>query len=214
MAKNKTLKPNEMVDVFGDPISIAINLLQESGYKVAKTREEVKDLAIDEGFKVWDAPVFNDRIKDLIDLRRYFKHRLWRKQSTNEPYKMEGNDEQEMRAFKLFVEARQATGLNRFKAIQECVAIIDTIFENEAEFGFDTPIDLRVIGQGKAGWITQKALFILNKKSQEKQDATFQKTMDEIEEKMEKEAVDSQKQAANKLDLLLAKMNLNGGNNG
>jgi len=101
------------------------------------------------------------------------------------------------------------SGLNRFNAIQQCVAIIDTIFEHENEFHFDRPIDIRVIGQGRAGWITQKALLIMNDRDHKQQEIAFKERVARIEMELE-EKVDLDKTASD-LDRMLAKIESNEG---
>ncbi|MHA2344384.1 MAG: hypothetical protein ACXADW_21210 [Candidatus Hodarchaeales archaeon] len=151
----------DQYDVFGGDKSVdeiqlerAIEIIEAAKYKVAKTRDDVKQLAIEHGFKVSDPPIVNEKVISLKDLRNYFYMRLWTKYPDRQLYHVEGNWQKEMRFIRLFVEAREKTGLNRFSAIQECVTLIDIIFDYEEEFNFRNPIDMRILGQGKAGWIT------------------------------------------------------------
>jgi hypothetical protein len=85
---------------------------------------------------------------------------------------------------RLFVEAIEKRGLNRSRAIQRGVEIIDVIFNNEEEFNFRNPIDIRVLGQGKSGWITGKAIDILNRKSEKRAEAEMRKKADELEDEL------------------------------
>ena len=167
--------------VFGDPVLVAVGLLKERGYKIAGNRDELKRLAIDAGFVVADPVIVNSKITNIPELRSYFNKKVWAKYYDHQTHWMEGNLEQELRAFRLFVEAREESGLNRFNAIQQCVAIIDTIFEHEDEFHFNRPVDIRIIGQGKAGWITQKALLIMNDKDHEQKESEFKDRVAQIE---------------------------------
>jgi hypothetical protein len=112
-----------------------------------------------------------------------------------------------MRAFRLFVESREKTGLNRYNAIQECVEIIDTIFNHVDKFKFNKPIDLRVLGQGKAGWITHKAILIMNDERQKRRENEIKEMMDKHDEEVEIDL----NEKANELDMLLAKMEANNG---
>ena len=157
------------LDLFGDgksymeiQIDGAIKLLQSSGYHVVKTNEQIKNLAVKCGYKVLDAIVVNSNITTLKELRDHFYTVLYSNNPSSQLYSAGSNWKQDYRLMKLFVEAREATGLNRFNAVQECVAIIDIIFKYKEQFNFKTPIDIRVLGQDKAGWITQKAVSILN----------------------------------------------------
>jgi hypothetical protein len=90
-----------------------------------------------------------------------------------------------MRIIKSLVVYREKTGLNRKMAIQECISIIDTIFEYEEEFGFKSPISIRVLGQGKSSWITEKALNILNTKIKAKRDELLERELQAIEDEYE-----------------------------
>ena len=202
------------MDAFGDGKSVdevqlenALNVIQKAGYRIAKTREETKDLAIEHGYKVSDPAVVNDKVVTIFDLRNYFYMRLWNKYPNRQAHHIEGNIKNEMRVFKLFVESREKTGLNRYKAIQECVEIIDTIFDHAEKFKFNKPIDLRVLGQGKAGWITQKAILIMNDEHQERQKREIQEMIDKYDEEFEIDL----NEKANELDMLLAKMEVNNG---
>lgn len=195
-------KSNEEVQ-----IENAITVLEEKGYRVVRTAEEAKQEAIRAGYKVSDPILVNTKVITLLDLRNYFFMRLWKKYPNRQLYHVQGNLNQELRAFKLFVEAREQTGLNRFNAIQECVAVIDIIFDHEEEFGFKNPIDIRILGQNKAGWITQKALFILRNKIQEELDHE----VDRLIEKKDKERKVDLRNRSLELDRLLSEMESNNG---
>ena len=79
------------------------------------------------------------------------------------------------------MEAREEKGLNRFNAIQQCVAIIDVIFNYEEEFCFKEPISIGVLGQAKSGWITEKALYILNTNLRKEEELEIERRVNEIE---------------------------------
>lgn len=190
-------------------ISSAIELLTKNGYRVLDTTrpEDAKAAAIEAGYKVSDPIFVNGGVKTLKDLRNYFYMRLWKKYPGRQAYYVDMGLSKELHLFKLFVESREVTGLSRLNAIQECVAIIDIIFDHEDEFGFRDPIDVRVIGQGKAGWITRKAVFILNKKVQESMHQKFNKMVAKYEQD---EKIDL-KDKASELDSLLIEMEENNG---
>lgn len=199
----------DQYDAFGGDKSVdeiqlekAIEILYKNGYKVAKTAEEAKELAVQAGYSVADPLVVNEKVVTLKDLRNYFYMRLWSKYPGRQLYHVDGNWEKEMRLIRLFVESREKTGLNRFNAVQECVAIIDIMFNHEEEFKFRNPIDLRILGQGTAGWITQKACMILNEKLHKQQAEEVEKKIQEFEDNY---TLDLDKKA-NLLDELLSKM--------
>ena len=65
-----------------------------------------------------------------------------------------------------FVEARQeADGLTKELALQQCAAIIKTIFEEEEKFNFSFPITFSVLGQKNCGWITELAIKLINERA-------------------------------------------------
>lgn len=189
-------------------IDQAISLLKDNKYRVYKTTEEVVKAVIEAGYKVIEpeAPI-DSKIVNLSDLRKYFFKRLWSKHPEWRTYYVKGNYESEMRMVKLFVEAREKMGLNRFNAIQECIRIIDTIFEHEEEFKFKDRIDIRVLGQGKAGWVTEKASLILAREHHKKEETQFQKLVDEREQDS---SIDLVKRAS-EINAMLAKMGENNG---
>ncbi len=64
-----------------------------------------------------------------------------------------------------FVKSRMdATGHGRCVAMAECAEIIETVFNYEKEFKFNIPISFGILGQKNCGWITDKAIQIINKK--------------------------------------------------
>lgn len=97
--------------------------------------------------------------KDLVDLFYDLK-----KHSHPEKCSVYRNMVLDLRSVKLFVEARMAAGnIIKKQALKECALIIRTLFVHEKEFKFKYPITLTSLGQKKAGWITEKALEIINK---------------------------------------------------
>jgi len=202
------------LDVFGNgksteevQIDAAIFLLLKYGYRVIKTAEEAKKLAIDSGYKVIDPIIVDEHIITIKDLHNYFYKQLWNKYPNRQPTYFESNWKSELRIFKLFVESREDTGLNKFNAIQECIKIIDTIFSHADEFNFKNPIDVRVLGQDKSGWITNKALSIIN----EQQIKDQAKELDDMMIKMDEERKINLKEKASELDDLLARMEVSNG---
>lgn len=57
-----------------------------------------------------------------------------------------------------------ANGYGKLVAMAECADIIETIFEHEKEFKFNIPISFGILGQRNCGWITDKAIQIINRK--------------------------------------------------
>jgi hypothetical protein len=168
-------KSTEEVQVEG-----SIKLLEKLGYRVSKTAEEAKAIVVECGYQVTDPLLVNNKVVTLTDLRNYFFMRLWSKHPSSQQYSID-NIKSDLRLIRLFVEAREEKGLNRFNAIQQCVAIIDIIFNYEEDFCFKEPISIGVLGQAKSGWITEKALYILNTNLRKEEELEIERRVDEIE---------------------------------
>ena len=66
---------------------------------------------------------------------------------------------------KRFVEARmESTDLTKEQALVECGEIINTVFKYNVEFNFTMPLHFGIFGQENCGWITDKAVQIMNRK--------------------------------------------------
>ena len=111
-----------------------------------------------------ETPINN--VKDVSGLVDYFYSRLFNKYEYLTRLTIR-NRSKEMFIASKFIESRMVDGdISKNTAIQECVDIIDTIFEYEEEFCFKLPIkDISILGQGKLSWITQKAVEIINRNS-------------------------------------------------
>jgi len=184
----------------------AIKIVESEGYHLIKTAEDAKKKAIEAGYHVTDPLMINNKIVTLKDLRDYFFMKLWTKYPENQKFYV-SNFKTEFRLIRLFVESREKTGLNRFYAIQECISIIDIIFEHIKEFNFKSPIDIRVLGQAKSSWITEKALYILNNKRLEEEKKKMDRKIEEIERHKEINLEERSKQ----LEELLINMEDNNG---
>jgi hypothetical protein len=174
-------------DLFGGGKSVeeikveeSIKFLEKLGYRVSKNAEEAKQIAIESGYQVISPILFNSNVKTIKDLRDYFFMRLWSKYPSRQKYYVD-NIKNELRIIRLFIESREKTGLDRFNAIQQCVAIIDIIFEYEDEFCFKDHIGIGILGQAKSGWITEKAVHILNTILQKEEEREIERKIDEIE---------------------------------
>lgn len=105
---------------------------------------------------------------------------------------------------KKFIAARMnISNTNKQEALKECVQIIKTIFDYEDEFHFKYELNFNIFGQDKMGWITDKAIKIINRelkykiesdaeirreemiKAQDTENLGFD-NLDEILEKLEK----------------------------
>lgn len=169
--------------------------------------EEAKKILIEAGYKIAEPLVVNENVNNLSRLLNYFYMRLFTRYPEKQLTTIK-NFQKDMKLISKFVEARKVN-MNEQSAIQECVAIIDVIFDYENEFKFRQPITIGVLGQAKSGWITEKAVFILNRELVKKDEEEVERRMKEVEDGYE-EKVDLKK-TANRLDKILAKIR---GNNG
>jgi len=163
---------------------------------------EAKMILIKAGYKIVEPLVVNESVNNLSKLLNYFYMRLFTMYPGKQLTTIK-NFQKDMKLISKFVEARKVN-MNEQAAIQECVAIIDAIFDYSWEFNFKQPITIGVLGQVKSGWITEKAIFILNRELVKKDEEEVERRMKEVEDGYE-EKVDVKK-TADRLDKILAKM--------
>lgn len=114
------------------------------------------------GYKVIQLPKYIYAITSLDELVSFFYIMMELK---HPGYVSDHRNMAENRAIaKRFVEARiKAGGLNKKEALNECAEIIRTVFTNEHEFNFKHKMTFRLFGQDKLGWVTDKAIQIINR---------------------------------------------------
>jgi hypothetical protein len=104
--------------------------------------------------------------QDLVDL--FYNLKKYNHPEEPPSYR---NRKLDSRNIKFFVEARMEAGnIVKEQALKECALIIRTLFTHEKEFKFKYPITIFSLGQKKSGWITEKALAIMNKVSYNKKE--------------------------------------------
>lgn len=162
--------------------------------------EEAKIILIGAGYKITEPLVVNENVNNLPKLLNYFYMRLFTKYPDKQLTTIK-NFRKDMKLIKKFVESRKVN-ISEQVAIQECVAIIDIIFDHEEEFNFKQPINIGVLGQAKSGWITEEAIYILNLRLEKERDEEAERKIEEIENSYEIDL----KERANKLDKILARM--------
>jgi hypothetical protein len=70
---------------------------------------------------------------------------------------------------KRFLDSRMDAGnLNKKQALCECAEIINTVFDREDDFNFNLPLSFEMFGQQSAGWITKKAVDIMNSEKEKR----------------------------------------------
>jgi hypothetical protein len=166
--------------------------------------EEAKNILLEAGYAIIEPYEMIEKVNNMRELCDYFYKRLWDKYPERRQY-YSYNKIRDMNIIKKFVESRK-NGMNEKQAIQECVLIIDIIFDNEQEFNFKTPIlDVTILGQNKSRWITEKALFMLMKKKKDNKSSMIDKKIAEAES----QSIDLKKKGK-ELERMLNNINNNG----
>ena len=181
--------------------------LFSNGQSIEETRiEAAKEILMRAGYRIIDPVIVNAEINNKRKLRDYFYMRLDSKHPNRQRRRMP-NIKYDMQIIGRFVES-QMNGISEKSAIQECVSIINTLFDYEEEFNFKYPIaDIGILGQGKMSWITEKAIELLNRKRNTTVEDKARRKADAIEESYD---IDAEERLTN-LDDLLKKMEANNG---
>lgn len=165
--------------------------------------EEAKKILINAGYKIIEPLKMDKDVKDLQELRKYFNSRLWKKYPVKAQYYTQHYKE-EMKIIRELVESREE-GTNRERAIQECVTIIDTIFDREEEFNFKNSIaNINIL---RMGWVIDTAISMLNLEKEREREEARNKRMLEIEDQYVVDLRDS----SMRMRKILAKMEENNG---
>ena len=158
-----------------------------------------KDILLAAGYRIIKPEIVNGEITSKRKLRDYFYMRLNEKHPTRQLRRVP-DIILDMKLVGQFVDSRLDGGITEKDAIQECVAIINVLFDQEDEFKFKYPIsDIGILGQGKMAWITAKAISLLNKNKDARAEQDALKMSDEIEDS---NVIDIKEQS-NYLDSLL-----------
>jgi len=168
--------------------------------------EESKKILVDYGYKVVEPLEINPSVKDIPSLRKYFYARLWNKYPDRMQYYIQHYKE-EIKIISDFVKSREEN-TNRNTAIQECVVIIDTIFDSEEMFKLEKPIiNVNIL---RMGWVINLAISIMNMEKNKEIERNRIKMEEEIEDKYMKDNYKLVLKAkAKKLDKILAGMKKN-----
>jgi hypothetical protein len=170
--------------------------------------EESKRILMDYGYRIVEPLEVNNSVKDIPDLRKYFYAKLWNKYPDRMQYYIQHYKE-EIKIVSDLVKSREEN-TNRDTAIQECVAIIDAIFDNEEEFKFERLITS--ISILRIGWIINLATSIMNREKDREEERIRVKMEEEIEDKYMKDNYELiLKAKAEKLEKILAGMEKNNG---
>ena len=157
-----------------------------SGASVDDTELKMaKEILIEAGYKVTKV-VTTTKFNTTKELKDYFYSRLYSKYPDRLIDKVD-NIQRDMRIANDFIESRMLdNAIGKKIALQECVDIIDMIFDCEDEFMFKYPVvNIGILGQGKIGWITQKAIEILNRERYKEASRKSEELLIEIENNTE-----------------------------
>lgn len=126
-------------------------------------------------------------IKDLVE---FFYARLQYKNPNRVLHYTFSNKRDRVFASK-FINGRMQFGVNRYRALKECVAIIKCVVDFELQFKFSCPVSsLEVFGQDTMKWVSDKAVSIINSEDRAMNEL-IEETQDELLYEMhEREALD------------------------
>jgi hypothetical protein len=138
------------------------------------------------GYRVARPVEYKVKIKSLDDLIKFFYILL---DSRHPEYANAYRNLKRDRAIaKRLVDSRmEATGSSREVALNECGEIIATLFEHEKEFKFRTEIYFGMFGQANLGWITEKAIRIMNERITREAEARVADKISQIEKEQKDE---------------------------
>lgn len=130
--------------------------------------EACRSFLLYSGYKVIEPVKYSYNIKKLDDLIDLFYAMLYNKH----PEWAGGNiswDRYRGTAKQFVGERMKSSGLSKERAMNECGEIIKTIFDYEKDFNFNRPLSFGIFGQKNCGWITDKAVQIMNRESMNKE---------------------------------------------
>jgi hypothetical protein len=170
------------------------NLVDQPGFLTPDYTELAKyckEFLLDLGYKVINPISYKFKAKRIDDLFNLFYERL-------EHYhpEMTGsyrNLKRDRAVAGRFVKARaEASSISEKHALSECAEIILTVFEYEDDFNFNLPLTFEMFGQANCGWITAKAVQIMNREREAKELLMVDKMIDEYnEEYIKKHGIES-----------------------
>lgn len=148
-------------------IAVSISDLNQPVFFGSKTKDGIIEACIKylkyNGYRIiYPVEIIQKKVVDVDSLIEYFYAKLSKFHSESEHVYI--NKDRDRGIAKRLVESRiQSTGFSKLEAIKECVCVIDTIFEFEDEFNFKYNFNFSMFGQDNQGWITTKALEIMDR---------------------------------------------------
>ena len=145
-----------------------------------------KKFLIHMGYKVIDPIKYTYNVEKLDDLFDLFYALL----EYNHPELIDAhrNMNRDRALAKRFLDARMEAGnLNKKQALCECAEIIKTVFDREDDFNFNLPLSFEMFGQQSAGWITKKAIDIMNSEKEKRDEKIAERIQNKYIEEYLKE---------------------------
>lgn len=98
------------------------------------------------------------------------------------------NEKQDRAIAKTFIESRaKADGVSYEVALKQCSLIIQTVLDRTDVFKFETAPSFGIFGQAEMGWITERAVRIINKQIAKDEEAATERRSEELTRKIEAE---------------------------
>jgi hypothetical protein len=150
--------------------------------------EQSADICVEflkgQGYSVRPPMGYPVEITKLDDLITVFYGHL---RNIYEPHLLPySNDKRDRAVAKSFVEGRMETDMvSRHAALQQCALIIETIFKHPEIFKFETPPTFGILGQKGMGWVTDRAVQLINKAITKDQEISLMKAVDNMTKKIE-----------------------------
>lgn len=175
---------NELIQKIQDEVTKTFqsDVFSDNSFKYKSLIGACKEFLTQQGYKVVEPVNHKYNIKKLDDIIILF----YMLSDAKHPELLNNyrNLARDRKTVSLFVQARMnASNINRKEALKECAEIIKTIFEHENEFNFSIPLVFGILGQQKLGWVTDKAISIINKKKQNKDNERRNKLIIKYEER-------------------------------
>ncbi len=171
----------------------SVNLVEQPGFLVPDYTELAKyckNFLLSLGYKVVNPMKGDFKAKTIDDLFHLFYDLLRHYHPEVEVYQ---NLDRDRKIASRFVEARILGGsISEKRALDECAEIILTVFRHEAEFNFNLPLTFEMFGQVSCGWITDKAIRIMNKTRERRESFMVDKMIEEYnDEYIKKHGIES-----------------------
>ena len=146
-------------------------------------------------------PVKIKKLDELISMFNGFLDKIYDKHLL--PY---SNDKKDRVIAKAFVENRMKQDKISYEtALQQCGLIIQTVFTRKDVFRFENPPTFGIFGQAEMGWVTDRAIQLINKEITKDEVTKTERAVDRMTEKIEEKyqmgrSLDELKEISKKLE--------------